>query len=123
MGMSAGRIVVLVTCLVVAGLCGWFIVVGWEDADRVAAVSAAVAGVAAVGVSVWAVLRAGNSSSVVPGNAADVEVSDTGDAKAGAGGRANSGVRGAGTVSPVRVRRTGKAISADGGEANTGVEL
>ncbi|MFD9733570.1 hypothetical protein [Umezawaea sp. NPDC059074] len=102
-----GRAVVVITCLVTAGLGVWFAVASWDSANKVAVIASALAAVAAVGVAVWAGLRTGGR----------IVVSDTGDATAGPGGRANTGVRGA---TSARVKRTGNARA--GGDANTGVE-
>ena len=110
--MTVGRVVLMITCLVVAGLGAWFAVASWDSANKVAVVASALAAVAAVGVAVWAGLRTG-------GTGGRIVVSDTGDATAGSGGRANTGVRGRPDAS-VRVKRTGKAQA--GGDANTGVE-
>lgn len=110
--MTAGRVVVVATSLVLAGLSGWF-ALAWEQADRAAAAVAAVAGVAGVGVAVWSVLVGGGSST-------SVRVSGTGKARAGMGGRANTGVRGE-VRSSVRVKDTGDADASGDGEANTGV--
>jgi len=105
------------TCLVVAGMAGWFAVARWEQASQVATVVSALAAVAAVGVAAWAAL---------PGpERRTVRVSDTGPATAGHGGRAVSGLTGpaAGLSGPVEVGRTGSADASGGGDATTGADL
>ncbi|NGY64105.1 hypothetical protein G7043_34810 [Lentzea sp. NEAU-D13] len=111
--MNTGRAVLLLTCLVVAGLAGWFAIARWDDANKVAAFASALGAVAAVGVAVWAALRTSGSGQVT--------VRRTGRAEARGGGSANSGVRGK-TSGPVRVEDTGDAV-ADDGDANSGVRL
>jgi hypothetical protein len=118
--MSTGRWALVLTCLVVAGFGGWFALARWEDANRVATAASALGALAAIGVAVWAALR-------TPAGAGDsrinrVRISDTGDAKAGSGGRANTGLRGSGDIRSARVEHTGRAEAEGGGDANTGVE-
>lgn len=114
-----GRVVLVVTGLVVALLAGWFAVVQWEQADRVATVVSALGAVAAVGVAVWAVLRGPSVSGGL------VRASRTGKAVSGRGGSANAGVRAARSrwSRLIVADRTGDADSSDGGDANTGVRL
>jgi hypothetical protein len=113
-----GRVVLVVTCLVVGLLAGWFAMAQWEQANRVATVTSALGAVAAVGVAVWAVLR----GSSVPGKL--VRASRTGKAISGRQGSANTGVRVArGRSGRVVADRTGDADSSGGGDANTGVRL
>jgi hypothetical protein len=100
--MNTGRVVLLVTCLVVAGLGGWFAVARWDDANRIAAFASALGAVAAVGVAIWAALRTTSSGSIV--------VRRTGRAESYGG------------PGSVRVEDTGTAAS-DGGDANTGARL
>lgn len=113
--MSVRRLVLLVTCLVVAGLAGVFAGTQWDRADRVATVASALAAVASVGVAVWAGLPRSGS----------VRVSDTGNAVAGAGGMATTGLAGPATelVSGIEVDRTGDADASGGGDATSGVRL
>ena len=115
--MSAGRVVVAVTCVVVAGLAVVFAVVQWDRANRIAVVVSALAAVAAVGVAVWAALPSRAGSVVV--------ASGTGDAVAGPGATAKTGVSAPAVGLPGRVEatRTGKADASGGGEATTGVDL
>lgn len=110
--MNLGRVAVIVTCAVVAGLGVWFALARWEDANKVAAMASALGAIAAVGVAVWAAVKA-------PGAGGSVRLSDTGKATAGPGGSANTGVRG--VRGNVRVKRTGDA-QATNGDANTGIE-
>ena len=111
--MNAGRVVLTVSLLVVAGLGVWFALAGWDDANKVAVISSAVAAVAAVGVAVWAAVR-------TPSADRAVTVSDTGNAH---GKRAVTGVSGKADAvdAPVRVERTGDATAT--GDAVTGVQL
>jgi hypothetical protein len=110
--VNTGRVVLLLTCLAVAGLGGWFAVTRWDDANKIAAFASALGAVAAVGVAIWAALRTTSSGSIV--------VRRTGAAES-RGGSANTGMRGRAAGS-VRVEDTGAATS-DGGDANTGAEL
>lgn len=110
---AMGRVVWVVTCLVVAGLGVWFSQAKWDDANKVAAVLSALGAVAAIGVAIWAALRTSSSGSV--------RVSRTGKATA-SGGAANTGFRGESSGGQIRVERTGDAES-DGGDANTGVRI
>lgn len=109
--MNVGRIVLYVTCAVVAGLCGAFALLNWDSAVRWATVIAAVAAVAAIGVAVWAAIRGPSG----------VQASNTGSATAGPGGKANTGIRG--KVDSAKVTRTGDAKAGKDGEANTGITL
>ena len=111
--MNTGRIALVVTCVVVAGLGTWFALSRWDDANRIATVASALGAVAAVGVAVWAAVRA-------PSSQRSVTVSNTGNATAEGGGKAVTGVVGRGDS--VRVDRTGDAKSS-GGDASTGAEL
>lgn len=111
-GMNARRVVLVVTCAVVAVFAVVFAVLQWEQANRIATAVASLAGLAAVGVTVWAAL---------PGSGAKVRVSNTGKATAH-GGSAVTGVMGPATGEIV-VDRTGDADASDGGEATTGIRL
>jgi hypothetical protein len=115
--MNSGRIALIATCVLVAGLGGWFAIARWDDANRVAAITSALAGIAAIGVAVWAALRGS-------GRNASQSVSRSGNAT-GKGGRANSGISGsnAASVREAKVRRTGDAHAEDGGSANTGIRF
>jgi hypothetical protein len=115
--MGGRRMVLLVTCLVVAGLGGVLAVVAWERASRIATVVSALAAVASVGVAVWAALPCHRSGS------AEVRVSKTGRATATDGGAAVSGARGSAAGAPERteVNRTGDANASGGGDAVSGI--
>lgn len=115
--MNPGRIVLIATCVLVAGLGGWFATARWEDANRVAAIASALAAVAAIGVAVWAALRG-------TGRPRSQSVSNSGNATS-KGGQANTGIAGSGSASDqqAKVRRTGDAHSEDGGSANTGIRF
>ncbi|ALG08752.1 hypothetical protein [Kibdelosporangium phytohabitans] len=113
--MKAGRVVLILTCLVVAGLGTWFVLAQWDVANRVATVSSALGAVAAVGVAIWAALRTTSGNSV--------RASRTGNATArGSGSSANTGVRVSGASGALRADRTGEATASGGGSANTGVD-
>ena len=106
----------MITCLLLAGLGGVFALTQWDRASRIATVVSALAAVAAVGVAVWA---------APPRSGATVRVSNTGEAIAGVGGRANSGLTGrVGELKgPVEVEATGRADASNGGEADSGMRL
>lgn len=111
--MKARRLSILLTCVMVAILAVVFAVLSWDRANRLATVTAALAGVAAVGIAVWAALRTSAG--------AEVRVTRTGPATAtGAGSTAVSGVTGD-PDGPTSVDRTGAARAADGGDATSGV--
>lgn len=114
--MKLGRWVLVITVLVVAGLGFWFSAARLDDASKIASVLSALAGVAAVGVAVWAALHpAGPSRKIVVKNSGSAS-SDSGDA--------NTGVRG--TADPaglsIRIKNSGDAESQEG-NSNTGLHL
>jgi cytosine/uracil/thiamine/allantoin permease len=114
--MNTRRVVILITCVVVAALALAFVVSRWDQANRIATVASALATVAAVGVAVWAAL---------PGSGSAARAIRTGTARArGLGARANSGIS-ATTSAPggTLADRTGEARATDGGSANSGVDL
>jgi hypothetical protein len=112
--MTMRRVVIALTCVVLAGLGTAFAVMRWQHANRIATVASALAAVAAVGVAVWAAL---------PGAAVAPRASRTGTATArGRGSWANTGVAGPATHGAAVATRTGAAEAADGGKANTGVD-
>ena len=116
--MNMGRVAVVVTSVVVAGLLVWFVVARWEDANRIATVSSALGAVAAVGVAVWAALRGSRTEK-------SIGVFDTGTATANSGGRAITGLSGdhEKVSGSVRVEQTGNAKATGGGDAVTGAQL
>ncbi|MFF1614165.1 hypothetical protein ACFVYA_40915 [Amycolatopsis sp. NPDC058278] len=111
--MNIGRVVLTISLLVVAGLGLWFALASWDDANKVAAISSALAAVAAVGVAVWAAWRPQSTGR-------SVRVSDTGKAR---GNRAVTGVSGKADAigGSVQVKGSGDATASD--DAITGVEL
>lgn len=112
--MNSARVALVASGVVVAVLAVLFLVLEWDDANKIATSVSALAGVAAVGVAVWAAWP------VVAEGRSGVRVSRTGKATAGPGGRANTGLSAGGSVPDgVRVDRTGDA---EGGDANSGVE-
>lgn len=116
--MNAGRVTLIISCLVVAGLGVWFVVARWDQANKVASAVSALAALAAVGVAIWAALRPAQSRRALT-------VSDTGRATAHDGGRAITGVSGKASDvdGPVRVERTGDAKVSGNGDAITGAQL
>jgi hypothetical protein len=108
-------VVLLVTALVVAALGVVFLLLRWDDANKVAAVASALGAVAAIGVAIWAALPARPRVSV--------QVTRTGDARAVGTGRANTGVTGRVGEGEVSAADTGDADASSGGDANTGVRL
>lgn len=115
--MNAGRVVLALTSLVVAGLGGWLAVARWEQANHVAAVISTLATVAALGVAVWAVLRRSDRTG-------GLTASGTGNARAKGAGDANTGVSGLATkgIGHIVVKDTGDADT-EGGDANTGIRF
>jgi hypothetical protein len=116
--VNLGRLVLIVSCLVVTALGGWFAVARWDDTNKVATVASALGAVAAVGVAVWAALR-------TPSSRKSVMVSDTGRATATFRGRAITGASGIASRidGSVQVERTGDAEASGGGDAVSGAQL
>lgn len=105
----------VVTCLVIAGLGVTFVLLAWDQANRVATVASALGAVAAVGVAIWAALQGRTSS---------VRASRTGAATARDGGVAVSGVQGLSAPAvPLHVDRTGDATGTADGQATSGIRL
>lgn len=110
--MTAARLAVIVTCVVVTGLAALFAFGPWDAAGRIGTVLSVLAAVAAVGVAVWAGLPHGTAGSLA---------SRTGAATAsGPGSLANSGVIGSDTST---AEATGDARADGGGSANSGVDM
>ncbi|MEV0584706.1 hypothetical protein [Nonomuraea sp. NPDC050310] len=121
--MDGRRVAILATAGVVAVLAVVLTVLRWDDADKIATGLSALAGVAAVGVAVWAGLPR-RDQAATRGKA--VHVRKTGNATAtGPGALANTGLTASGTALPddIRVTDTGDAEASDGGEAGTGARL
>jgi hypothetical protein len=109
------RVVLVMTCVIVATLAVVLTVLRWEQANKVATSASALAGVAAVGLAVWAAIR---------GSSARVRVSNTGKATSGPGGKAVTGMSGpVAGAEEVVVDRTGDADASGGGDASSGVQL
>src|SRR6266540_1214531 len=110
--MTAGRVALVITCVFVAALGVWFAIARWDDANKVATAASALGAVAAVGVAVWAAVRAPQAKN-------SVVVSETGRARADSGGKAITGFSGKadGVGGVVRVERTGDAGAFGGGDA------
>jgi hypothetical protein len=119
---TARRLTIIVTCVVIVGLTGWFVLLQWDRASWLATIVAALAAVAAVGVAVWAALREPSSGTKI------LEARGTGDAVANSGGDANTGIK-AGVdsevppASSIRAADTGGASATRRGRANTGIDL
>ncbi|MEU8157089.1 hypothetical protein AB0B94_25800 [Micromonospora sp. NPDC048986] len=118
--MNTRRIVLALTCLAVAGLGAAFLLLRGDKASQVATVVSALVAVAALGVAVWAALPRRRSRGL--------RVADTGDARAGAGGTAVSGLTAPGAAAgsdpgTVEVERTGPADATGGGDATSGIRL
>jgi hypothetical protein len=117
--MTIRRVVSVVTCVVVAVLGGVFAVSQWETSNRIATVVSALAGVAAVGVGIWAALSPGQ------GSRADDVATRPGESEAMNGGTSVTGVkrpkaRGNGSA---RVEDTGKArADGKGSRAVSGID-
>jgi hypothetical protein len=108
--------VIVVTAAVVVVVAVALAVLRWEDANKLASALSALAGLAAVGVGVWATLPSSSQRLI--------RASRTGKAIAGPGGTANTGLSGSGVpVGDVQVDQTGDADASGGGRANTGVHL
>ncbi|MGC3862330.1 hypothetical protein ACPSM1_19330 [Micromonospora chersina] len=114
--MKLDRWILVITLVVVAGLGFWFSVARWDDTSKIASVLSALAGVAAVGVAVWAALR-GTATS------AEVTVKDSGNASSDSGDT-NTGMRGKAAPAglSVKIKNSGDADSRNG-SSNTGVHL
>lgn len=114
--MDTRRLVILATSICVAILAAIPLIVRWELANRIVTTVAAVAGVAAVGVAIWAVAAPRQKD-------ASVHVGRTGDAVAEGTGSANTGITGP-VVAPgvsIEVDLTGRAEARGGADANTGM--
>lgn len=116
--MNVGRVTLVASCLVVAGLGMWFVVARWDQANKVATAVSALGALAAVGVAIWSALRPAQPQR-------SLTVTDTGRATAEDGGRAVTGMSGRASRvdGPLRVERTGDAKASGGGDAVTGAQL
>ncbi|WP_124778364.1 hypothetical protein [Micromonospora inaquosa] len=112
--MSPRRhLVLLITGLLVAALATSFVALRWDSADRIATAVSALAGLAGVGVALWAALPAARSG---------VRARETGAARARGTGYANSGIDvPVGDTTPMEVAGTGEATAGDGGQAISGI--
>jgi hypothetical protein len=115
-GMSTRRVVLVVTCVIVAVLATVLVGLTWDQANKVATSVSALAAVAAVGVGVWTAL----SSAPVR-----IRVVRSGRTVSGAKGKAVSGVRAPadGVRERIDVERSGKSDASTGGHAVSGVDL
>jgi hypothetical protein len=116
--VNAGRLTLIITCVVVAGAGTWFAAARWDSANKVATVASALGAVAAVGVAVWAAVRSPRQGSLVT-------ATNTGRATAGRAGTAVSGVilTSEAAGGDVRAQRTGDARADGAGTAISGVLL
>ncbi|MFF0153800.1 hypothetical protein [Micromonospora sp. NPDC005203] len=105
--------------MIVAGLAAYLIVVGLDEADKLAsAVSVVVALVALAVPYLLPAAGSGGVSMVEPDR-----VEDTGVARATGGGQANTGADVVGPDRPTQVTRSGEATAdGPGSSANTGVQ-
>ncbi|MEU8419669.1 hypothetical protein AB0C15_02180 [Micromonospora sp. NPDC048835] len=107
------HVVLVVSGLLVAVLATAFVVLGWDSADRIATAVSALAALAGVGVALWAALPTAQSG---------VHVGQTGTTRARGTGYANSGIDApAGDATPMEVHRTGDATAGDGAQAISGI--
>ncbi|KDN87230.1 hypothetical protein [Kitasatospora cheerisanensis] len=108
------RTVIVVTGLAVAGFAGVLAFLTWDQADKVAGVVSAVVAVAALGAACYPLVAGARSGTVeVSGTGAAVAT--------GPGSSANSGYRADGPAGgQVRVADTGEARAEAGGTANSG---
>jgi hypothetical protein len=115
--MDKRRVVLVVTCLAVAALAVVLMLMRWEQANKVATSLSALAGVAAVGVAIWAAFPRPVGTTI--------RVTNSGKAIAGRAGGAQTGVRASAdlVVGDITVRRSGDANATGDGNAATGVEL
>src|ERR1700730_10580757 len=114
--MTTARTALLATCVAVTLLAVLFIALTWEDENKLATSVAALAGVASLGVAVWAVLKRPQT--------ARLTIRNSGTAH-GSGGVATSGISGRVGRHPgdILVEDSGEAIAKQDGEANTGVRI
>ncbi|MFF2397431.1 hypothetical protein [Nocardia sp. NPDC058114] len=114
--MTAGRVALILTALTVTVLAAALIVLKWDDANKVFTAVAALAGVAGVGVAIWAALGAKPRKSV--------KVKKSGNAISGPNGVAVSGAKVAATHDgEVAVVDSGKADARLGGSAVSGADV
>jgi len=106
------RVVLVMTCVVVAVLGCVFAVSQWDTASRIATLASALAGVAAVGIGIWAALPGTSPSGIV--------VRNTGAAKTAGAGSAVSGYHGSRPQGPVTLEQTGDAEATGDGDAVSG---
>lgn len=111
--MNTGRVVLIVTCLLVAALGVWLVIVRWEAGDKIATSVSALAAVAAVGVAVWAALRASRAGTSLVASHTGKATSKTDKANTGVFVKANMN-------GSKKAIRTGEADSES--DANTGVQ-
>ncbi|MDG4809500.1 hypothetical protein O7634_22360 [Micromonospora sp. WMMD1120] len=110
---SRRHLVLLITGLLVAVLATTFVVLRWDSADRIATGVSALAGLAGVGVALWAAL---------PGARPGLRARDTGAARARGAGYATSGIDApADDATAMEVSGTGDSTAEDGGQAVSGI--
>ncbi|MEV4096700.1 hypothetical protein [Streptosporangium saharense] len=117
--MTARRWVLAGTAVLVAGVAVMLVWLRWESANKVATAVSALAGLAAVGVAVWAGWPA------VSAGGGRVRVRKTGAATASGTGDANTGVVGRSGAVPgdLTVDGSGDARASGEGDANSGIRL
>lgn len=117
--MTTRRWVLVGTAVLVAGVAVMLVWLRWEGANKVATAVSALAGLAAVGVALWA------GWPTVSAGGGRVRVKKTGTATASGTGDANTGVMGKSGAVPgdVVVDASGDAKASGEGDANSGIRL
>lgn len=117
--MTARRWVLVGTAVLVAGVAVMLVRLQWDSANKVATAVSALAGLAAVGVAVWAAWP------TVSASGGRVRVKKTGAATASGTGDANTGVVSKSGAVPgdLTVSGTGDAKSSGEGDTNSGIRL
>ena len=108
------RIVLIVTCVLVAALGVWLALAQGKGGNEIATAVSALAAVAAVGIAIWAALRGSPGETLLKASRTGKATTQTGNANTGVSTKAGS----AGTG---KAERTGDAKSAEG-NANTGIQ-
>lgn len=111
--MTGRRAVLAVTFLLLTGMGGILATMTWQQAGQWASVASGMAGLAAVGVAIWAAL---------PGSKFGARASRTGTATVRGLGMANTGIMGPASnlAEPAVAEHTGAAEVGEG-EANTAI--
>lgn len=109
----AGRVVAVV---ILVGLAVYLLLVGWDSASKIGSALGLPIAFAAF-VAPYLLPPSGGSAMTE-----EAQVEDSGNARAGAGGQANTGIETTGEGGPKRVSRSGDAVAeGPGSVANTGI--